>query len=254
MQFTTDDYCRFIRDAKTQGYRFFTFKDAFQEQHQRAVMLRHDVDFSLEYARDLAKIERDNDVSSTYFIMVSCEYYNILSPDGRALLREITELGHEIGLHWDSRYYPTAPEQLAATLRSEIHLLSLASNQPVVSASQHVPTDTPFIDVSDILKIEAYSERIRSRYQYVSDSSMLWRATKPFDLLGTADKIQFLTHPIWWIAEGANLAEKMRHFGKDLGTYNQRIIEDYIAYTEKVNRNRDAYDKSFVEKRAWFKS
>ena len=44
------------------------------------LLLRHDVDFSVDYAHAIAKKEFDRAVKSTFFIMLTSNMYNLLSP------------------------------------------------------------------------------------------------------------------------------------------------------------------------------
>lgn len=61
------------------------------------VALRHDVDYSIDIALDMATIEHDLGKRSTYYVLHSAPYW------GDPLLvdkcRKIQDLGHEIGLH-----------------------------------------------------------------------------------------------------------------------------------------------------------
>jgi hypothetical protein len=61
--------------------------------------LRHDVDFSLESALELARRERDRDLPATYFVLHTAPYWS--RSDLLDRLRELQSLGHEIGFHND---------------------------------------------------------------------------------------------------------------------------------------------------------
>ncbi len=52
---------------------------------KKFLMLRHDVDFSLDYALRLAKEEIKNEIRSTYFILIHGEYYNPFDKKNRKL-------------------------------------------------------------------------------------------------------------------------------------------------------------------------
>ena len=68
-------------------------------------ILRHDVDFSLEKAWEMACFEQENEIFSTYFVIVSCDNYNIFSRKKQKILRDILAYGHTIGLHFDETVY-----------------------------------------------------------------------------------------------------------------------------------------------------
>ena len=59
------------------GYTARHFDDA--EVGERHVILRHDLDMSIDAALPIAEIERDMGMSATYFVMVRNEFYNPFS-------------------------------------------------------------------------------------------------------------------------------------------------------------------------------
>ena len=65
--------------------RFFTelnqlgSTQTFKEWNGESVFLvRHDVDFDIELAYNLALIENEMNIKATYFILTTCENYNVL--------------------------------------------------------------------------------------------------------------------------------------------------------------------------------
>ena len=62
-------------------------------------ILRHDIEFSIDRAYELAKIEKDLGVISTYTVQLRNNTYNALSEKNIDLIRKIRDLGHHIGLH-----------------------------------------------------------------------------------------------------------------------------------------------------------
>lgn len=209
------------------------------------ILLRHDVDLSLEYACDMAKAEYETGVRSTYFILPFNDYYNPLSPAGRRQVRTLVDLGHEIGLHWDSSLYPNDPDELERSFRRDLALLEDLVDGPIVSASQHVPIDSPFIDVEKFIQYEAYSDEISSRFAYVSDSSLQWRQHTPLDLIGRGIDFQFLAHPVWWFAPGNTMREKIESLAPLASERMRRLGESLIAYIEKCLADRSAMDARY---------
>ena len=69
------------------------------------LLLRHDVDFSVDYAHAIAKKEFDRAVKSTFFFMLTSNMYNLLSPKNRDLVEDIAGMGHKISLHFDPTCY-----------------------------------------------------------------------------------------------------------------------------------------------------
>lgn len=88
---------------REKGYSFADYLN--YSNFNKAVILRHDVDFSLEKALEMAEIEKKEEVQSTYFILLSTNFYNIFSKESCDIIKKIQSLGHNIGLHFDEKKY-----------------------------------------------------------------------------------------------------------------------------------------------------
>ena len=158
--FTVKHYLETVNKYRDNGYHIGPVGDFFHNDiHYKHILLRHDVDLSLDYALDMALLEKDNDIHATYFILLTSDLYSAVSPKGRERVKAIMDAGHEIGLHIDSRYYLG---------QSEFFLMSQISQTTVTSWCQHLITVTPPLDIPrDAAKIP--------NYKYLSDSAMNWR-------------------------------------------------------------------------------
>ncbi len=243
-EFSTDGYHALLASAQMRGYRVVRMDQSF-ESEQKTLILRHDIDFSIECALDMARLEHALGVTATYFLMVSSEYYNLFCEPYRNAVAEIASLGHEIGLHWDSRFLPEDESKRPEFLSAQLALLESISGQKVVSASQHIPTDTPPFDIQPYVANNAYSQRFNARFSYVSDSSMQWREITPAHLISQDKEIQFLAHPLWWMSEGANQIEKLKHALSRSNATTHRYADDYLVYMQKVLDDRAKYDAYF---------
>ena len=74
------------------------YKDV-NDNTKKFCVLRHDIEFSIDRAYKLAKIEKELGVVSTYTVQVRNNTYNALSEKNIDLISKIKELGHHIGLH-----------------------------------------------------------------------------------------------------------------------------------------------------------
>ena len=250
LPFSPDGYRQILDTARAAGYSLNPLASASASQTP-AMIVRHDVDLSLEIALRMAEAEADVGVRSTYFVLLNCDYYNALSVTGRTYLRAIVGAGHDIGLHWDSSTYPTDHDRALHVFRREVETLADAAEVSVTCASQHVPTDSPIIDVNAAIEVEAYADAIRHRFAYVSDSSMAWRQHTPLDLIATGVDIQFVSHPVWWFAEGSTRAEKLRTVPTLAAGGLHDSAESFLAYMERVLADRAAYDQRFRASRGW---
>ena len=131
-------------------------------------------------------------------------------------------------------------------------LLEDISGQPVVSASQHIPTEGPDFDVSDHIVNEAYAPRFtEGEMQYISDSLMAWRQATPLELIRTGASFQLLTHPMKWgdPLTGMHTALKRALTG-ECDALRARYEEVESHYEDLLKRRIDL-DARFRARRSW---
>jgi hypothetical protein len=95
-------YLDFVNKATQHGFSFVQFRDflnasALQEPY---IVLRHDIDFAPGYSLELAQLECDAGIRSTFFVLVDGQFYDPLQTNVIRQIRQIHALGHEIGLHF----------------------------------------------------------------------------------------------------------------------------------------------------------
>ena len=191
-------------------------------QGGNAFLLRHDVDFDLKPACELATIEDDEGVRSTFFVLTSCRTYNVLNRDNRKLLRQIVNLGHEVGLHFDPTLY--ADTDLQAAADKEADVLSFAVGEEVRSISLHNPSvhgEFPLFDGY----VNAYDPQMFSDQNYISDSRYSFRCKDPFQFIEniTTQMIQILLHPM--------------HYSPDGGGYDAVVIRSLEQFINEVHED-----------------
>ncbi len=76
-------YGEIVAAAKAGGYRFAHFEGSPLDG---TVILRHDVDLSLDAALRMAEIEHGAGASATYFLMTESVFYNLDSSEGVAAI------------------------------------------------------------------------------------------------------------------------------------------------------------------------
>ena len=78
----------------------FDFKEVIDYGSDIFCVLRHDIEFSIDRALTMARIEADEvGVKSTYTVQLRNNTYNALSQKNIEAIQEIKKLGHSIGLH-----------------------------------------------------------------------------------------------------------------------------------------------------------
>jgi hypothetical protein len=94
MSFSFSEYKAILQAFKGKWKMFHDVTD------KPFVLMRHDVEFSVDRAYLLGKIEAENSVKSTFNFQVCCETYNMASKKNREKVRELRNIGHGIGLHF----------------------------------------------------------------------------------------------------------------------------------------------------------
>lgn len=200
--FTIAHYQEIVKLAKDMGFEFILHKDEFKPD-RKDIIWRHDVEFSPDIALKMAEIEHDLDIQATYFFQIHSEFYNTLERYMSDILYKIKDLGHHIGLHYDSHYYNVNDEDtLEKTLRIDRAYFEQVFNLELDTFSFH--ETTPFIlgcqnkTYGGMLNV--YSKEIRQNYQYCADSTGFWRYEILDEVLRDKNvrHLQVLTHDAMW--------------------------------------------------------
>ena len=218
--FSYHHYIKMLNDLKQQGYHFTMFdryKDALN-QKEPFVLLRHDIDMSLEAALDMAKIEYKHHVASTYFLMIRNDFYNIFSEKNTKIVKEILSFGHQIGLHFDCAAYfqNLTKKDLALACAKEVTLMETWFKCPIKVISYHRPSEL-ILSGDDAISaplLHTYSKQLNKHVHYVSDSRGEWKYGHPTQLDAFKHKkpLQILVHPIWWKKNPIGPYENLMHF------------------------------------------
>jgi hypothetical protein len=232
--FTEKNYRKLLELAK-QNFKFRFFTSMPLQQHD--LLLRHDVDFSPQRAKALAKIESDLQVGSTYFFRLRGADYSILDIENQKIIFEISSLGHDIGLHFESEDSFNSEEELINQLSTDKNLFELITGKILKVFSFHNPNSMMLSmrnsKYSEMLN--AYSDIYFDKNNYVSDSNGYWRFRSLKTVLddpGT-EKLQVLIHPEWWTPEPLSPRERIwrAHIGRAHNSHSR-----YIALLESLGR------------------
>ena len=80
------------------------------EVSKNTLLIRHDIDFSVDFAHKLALFESELGIQSTYFLMLTSNMYNLISLENQKLVRSIIKLGHKVSIHFDPEAHATLEE------------------------------------------------------------------------------------------------------------------------------------------------
>lgn len=202
--FTHDDYSLVLEEA-LKSYKFIDYEDVDLLIEDNIILLRHDLDISVHEALEIAKIESNFGIKATYFLLLHSDFYNLFEKEISDIIYQIIELGHKIGLHFDSHYYGIKKvEDLDEYLMFEKSILEKIFNVNVSVFSFH-NTDEFILSC----KKEKYAGMIntysnffqdKTKIGYCSDSFGYWRFERLKNIIGGKkyNKLQILTHPEWW--------------------------------------------------------
>jgi len=208
------------------------FKD-IDEHSKTFCILRHDVEFSLERALKIAKIDKDNDIKSSFFIQVINNAYNPLSVFSNRIIKEIESYGHYVGLHlYVSHIEQGDIESLKNELNRQVRLLEVCIEAKVDRFSYHRPPSWVLsIDTEQFSNlINAYStpyfELINSgkpvKVKYIADSNHQWKYGHPLEVYENKC-FQLLIHPDEWSEKGGSEYE---NFSEIINEAKNQIIEN----------------------------
>lgn len=229
MDFTYNSYATMLSELKKNGYVFTDYNNS--DVHERCVILRHDIDTSLDKAVELAKLEAQQRVSSTYFVLLSSEFYNVIARDSRKKIKEIQNMGHDIGLHFDElNYEKNLKGGVQKLVVDEARILQEILQIEIKSVSMHRPSKETLeanYDLSPI--INSYGKRFFKEFKYVSDSRRRWREdVTEIIQSGKYDKLHILTHAFWYHDKEKDLKTTIKEF------VNQGNIDRYHTLDKNI--------------------
>lgn len=162
------------------------------------VVLRHDVDYSPLPALRMAELESKLGIKATYFVLFSSRFYNLHEGHNVQIIRRISRLGHEVGLHYDTSQYQSYGTNPEKTLKIEIGLLEHMINRKVHSIARHGPWNRdPFYAIKGYLNANNPTWR---GDLFLHDSCRAWTPYEALNTLVTDPPrtVQLLVHPEYW--------------------------------------------------------
>lgn len=217
------------------------FKDVLEYNPSRFCVLRHDIEFSVDRALLLARIESDLGVTSTYTVQLRNNTYNALSQKNIEVVQEIKKLGHQIGLHQNPP--KMSDDELVEYIQKDIETLEHYYGFEVDRFAFHRCGSNPqilekYVQVPD--KINCYDKRFFHyfkgnkpkdfRVHYLADSNHLWKYGHPLyvDYTVYPFRMQLLTHPYSWSDGGYN---NMPNFNRLIKERNLELVNDMNTET-----------------------
>lgn len=163
--------------------------------------VRHDVDITVSHHfLQLAEIERQRGITSTWFIRDDAAGYNPGAPETVEILHEIYRRGHAFGYH-----YPITRFMDLATIHGRMSTLADRTGLPMTAIVGHRPEVSVVRDQGRDSSFNPHN--FMSDAPYISDSRRQWRV----DVMPTLEdiltqrvpirngRLHINLHPEWWL-------------------------------------------------------
>ncbi|MEO1019526.1 MAG: hypothetical protein AAFY56_17810 [Pseudomonadota bacterium] len=215
-EFTLESYKSVIGAFIDNGYAVID-SPGTSDAHKQ-IFLRHDVDYSLEFAAQMACANSDVGARSCFCILPRSKLYNLAEEDSQRHIEAILGFGQTIGLHFElPRHLRTKADAEFGDVERSIHrdyalLKGLVGDgaQPIFSwhspstlSEQHAQWVTRPVDgLLNTYKLVA------DGLFYVSDSNHRYSIQEWFQIAADAPlKLHALFHPFQWLANADSMEE-----------------------------------------------
>jgi len=231
--FTLTNYKKLLVIA-LQNYSFSFYSDV-NLYNDKTIILRHDLEFSVPIALEMAKIEADLGIRATYFIQLHGDFYNALEAKTFKQIKKIESLGHQLALHFDAHFWGISREnELERYLQIDKETFEkYFFTEPKVFSFHNNNTYTLSCTKDTYAgMINVYSEKYKNDFGYCADSTGFWRYEVLEERLWEAKDqvLQVLIHDGMW--QNEVLPPRRRVF---------KVIDDHAAYMKK------SYDETLIK-------
>ena len=226
------------------------FSDVLIGKLNTFCVVRHDIEFSVDRALELANVESMFGINSTYTVQLRNNTYNALSEKNIESVREIRKLGHSIGLHQNPPQMNDV--ELIEYITKDIETLEHYYGFEVDRFAFHRCGSNPgilekYVEVPD--KINCYAKEFfhyfsggepdELRVHYLADSNHMWKYGHPLDLdFNEVSKLQLLTHPYSWSLVG---------IADNYDNYTKLINERSVELVHSMNTETKTFPKEILE-------
>lgn len=210
--FSYEEYRNIIKLVKL-NLPIIDFSDVAKNQNKFCV-IRHDIEFSIDRALEIAKIEKDLDIKSTFTVQLRNNTYNALSEKNINLIKRIKDMGHEIGLHQNPP--SLSLEKIKENILKDIEVLEYYYEFKIDRFAFHRPNLNPeilgwYVQVNNLINCNGnkYFHYFIGKkpkdlnVTYLADSNHQWKYGHPVEIdFNVIKKLQINTHPFSWTKKG----------------------------------------------------
>lgn len=205
--FSLKDYSDTLKAYLDDGYAVSGFPGYLDDPQPKHLILRHDIDNSIEQALRVARVDAEAGCSSSIFLRVHARGYSLMALPSLLAIREMEELGHDVQLHLEGGIGEVLGGSNLEWAERQRTVFEAAVGRPVSGFSLHEPARLGGFEFaaellerwSDTVRYHAYEPRfMMPNMKYLSDSSGNWREGHFALWVGKEPLMQVLTHPFWW--------------------------------------------------------
>tara|TARA_B100000427_G_scaffold34558_2_gene25106 strand:- start:2843 stop:3532 length:690 start_codon:yes stop_codon:yes gene_type:complete len=191
------DYEKLVNAFLNKNYIFINY-DELDLKNDKQVILRHDVDVSIDLALKMAILENNSNIQSTYFFLLSNLSYNLLADENIKKVKKIRKLGHNISLHFDLSIYQNPRKGFI----NEKKIFEDVFDENINIISIHQPTSAFLDNPENYFPIQnTYENKLLKKIVYFADSGGSFRYGSPLKskAFQESKNIQLCIHPVWWM-------------------------------------------------------
>ena len=219
MNYSLQSYRLIVERALDAGYSFLPFTvgedetaSASSSSSAKLIYLRHDVDYSLEMALEVARVNAALGVGGTFCVLLRSQIYNLLSSWSLDLVRQIDALGQHVALHATVAAGRSQIGEMESALRADFEFArrDLPMMSPVFCWHNPTPEALELSAPLDRMAglVNAYSRRFTGDIAYFSDSNLRHSVDDFLRFVGGEHAaLQLLFHPFNWVAGGSSMRE-----------------------------------------------
>jgi len=178
--FTLHKFTEILDSLMNSGYSFQTMEEFVSRPDEKVIIIRHDVDRSPFNSLQTAKLENSRGIKGTYYFRI------VKQSNNREVIKEIAELGHEIGYHYEDLALSLGVQEKAIEA-FEANLNYFRTFYPVKTICMH-GSPTSKWDNRDLWKnysykdfgiiAEPYFDIDYSKMLYITDTGRKWDGEK----------------------------------------------------------------------------
>jgi len=128
--FTLHTFQALLSFLKEQQFKFLTFAEFINHPISKCIIVRHDVDAKKINSLRTAQLENELGIKGTYYFRIVPVSFD------KTIIKQICDLGHEIGYHYEDLTLARGDKELAIKLFEE-HLAKLRRVAPIETICMH---------------------------------------------------------------------------------------------------------------------